>query len=63
MKVKIVDDGLIIVPETDFEDSYLRNNFLGNSLKAFLKHGLSVKDLIGLKILKGDGKIDPPDEA
>ena len=58
MKVQIVDDGIIVVPETDFEDSYLRKNFLGNSLTAFLKHGLSVSELIGLKVLKGDGKTD-----
>lgn len=50
MKVEILEDGLIIVPESDFEEQYLRKTFACKKLEAFLKHGLSVKDLIGLKI-------------
>jgi hypothetical protein len=53
MKVRITDDGIIIVPETDFEEDYLRKDFKGNP-KSFLKHGVTLKELIGLKICKSE---------
>ena len=43
------NDGLLIVPESDFEEQYLRS-YHGKKFEVFLKHGESVKNLIGLKI-------------
>lgn len=52
MKVKIEKDGLLVVPETDFEEEYLRSYSNQKELDVFLKHGLTVKELIGLKVRK-----------
>ena len=57
MKVNITHDGLIVAPETAFEGEYLRQ-LHNKKLDVFLKHGLSVKDLMGLKIKITDGKED-----
>lgn len=50
MKVKIEDDGLLIVPQTDFEIAFLEKNFSSKKCTAFLKSGLTPKETIGLKI-------------
>ena len=51
MKVKNVSDGLLILPETEFEENYINENFgRGNKLIAFVKCGLSAADLIGIKV-------------
>jgi hypothetical protein len=60
MKVDICKGGLIIEPETDFEDSYIRNAFRSqtegpspdwfSSGKCFVKCGLTPAELIGIKI-------------
>lgn len=52
MKINLLDDekGLLIVPETDFEETFIRSMHL-DSLKAFVKTGLTPKDIIGLKIV------------
>lgn len=57
MKVEIVRDangacgGLMIVPESDFERDFLTGVYDGRqNYTAFLKTGLSLKDVIGLKI-------------
>lgn len=51
MDVVLNKDGLIIVPNSDFERQWLVLNFKENYVKTvFLKYGLTQKDLIGLKI-------------
>lgn len=51
MKVKKVSDGLLILPETEFEEEYVNENFgRGDKLTAFVKCGLSPADLIGIKV-------------
>jgi hypothetical protein len=51
MRVRIKDNcSLIIMPETDFEEEYLRRYSSEGSNKVWLKHGLSVADLVGLVI-------------
>ena len=52
MKVSICKGGLIIEPETDFEDSYIREAFRlqTDNIKCFVKTGLTLSDLIGIKI-------------
>jgi len=55
MKLELLNDGLLIVPETDFEKEYIETNFeKGKDLKAFVKCGLSPADLIGIKICLPD---------
>ena len=49
MKVEIVNNDLIIVPETEFESSWLRSF---NVEKTFHKTGLTPADYIGLKIIR-----------
>ena len=53
MKIQIVETGLIIFPETEFEEDWMVN-FLphGKEGTVFLKTGLTIKDIVGLKILK-----------
>ena len=52
MKVDICKDGLIIEPETDFEDSYIRDAFRSqtDNIKCFVKCGLTPAELIGIKV-------------
>ena len=50
MKVKMMNDGLLVEPETDFEADYLRHNFADSGVRAFLKHGMTASELVGLKI-------------
>jgi hypothetical protein len=52
MKVVIEKNGLLVVPETDFEEEYLRTFHDQSKLTAFLKHGATLQDLVGLKIEK-----------
>ena len=49
MKVEETSDGLIIVPQTDFEAEYL-HKLAGKEMSTFVKTGTSVKDIVGLKI-------------
>jgi len=50
MKVSIVDDGLMIEPETEFETQYI-SNMRKFPIKSFVKCGLTPKDVLGIKIL------------
>jgi len=53
MKVEILDDGLIIVPETQFEEKMLVKMYCRKDDKcftAFIKCGTTPADVIGLKI-------------
>lgn len=49
MQVKMINDGIIILPETEFEEDYLFFNFQDKPL-AFLKCGIISKNIIGIKI-------------
>jgi len=50
-KEKGKPDGLMIVPETEFESQLLTSSFhLGLTYKAFIKCGLTPKEVLGLKI-------------
>ena len=53
MRVEFLEDCLMIIPKTDFEQSVLRRH-LGGKITGFHKHGLSVSDYIGLKIYTKD---------
>lgn len=51
MKVRIREQGgLIIIPQTDFEEEYLRKYSSQDLNKAWLKHGLSIDEVVGLVI-------------
>ena len=55
MIVKIVDSGLLIEAETQFEADWCAK-FLGHAQKgtAFLKCGQSAADILGIKIIAED---------
>ena len=53
MKIRLVRDGLIIVPETEFEESYMRRMNL-ESADVFHKNGVCSSDYIGIKIKVAD---------
>jgi hypothetical protein len=56
MRVRIREDNsLIIIAETDFEEEYLRKYSSQGQNKAWLKHGASVSDLVGLVIERAFG--------
>lgn len=51
MKVAIRDDGLLIVPETEFEEKFLTSKFkYTKSYSAFLKGGLTPKEIVGVQV-------------
>jgi hypothetical protein len=50
MKVEIIKDGLLIVPDTDFEADYINKNFERGELTCFVKSGMTAKELIGIKV-------------
>ena len=54
MEIHITKDGLLIVPETEFEKDYLQHNYgkMEHKYKIFLKTGLTIEDVVGLKIQK-----------
>lgn len=47
MKLKPWKDGFIVIPETEFEEDFLRKYNCQNSLKCFLKHGISIDEVTG----------------
>ena len=52
MKVEITKGGLLIVPETEFEEQTISKMCpYGESLKAFLKCGPSASDVLGIKVV------------
>ena len=61
MHVKQDKAGLLILPETEFEVGFLRR-FACGDLEAFLKHGVSVSEVVGLRIRFPAAEIDPVDE-
>jgi len=55
MKVKLDGNGLLIMPETEFEDNWLRKNYredTNKEIKTFLKTGLTAQETVGLKVYK-----------
>lgn len=52
MKVSVIDSGVSIVPETDFETEYLKKLFIGNNIerKVVVKSGCSISDLVSVNI-------------
>ncbi len=55
MKVYPREKGILIVAETDFEESHIRELFgVEKKIKAFCKHGASVADFVGLVVEKDD---------
>jgi len=51
MKVSLLSNGIIVIPETEFEAAFLRKIDLDNAI-VFHKCGISSKDYVGLKIRK-----------
>jgi hypothetical protein len=53
MKVEMSKNGLMIVPETEFEINWLQQfgNNSDDKFKAFHKHGMTTADYVGLKII------------
>ena len=52
MKVSILKDHLLVVPETEFEEDWLLNLYQqGVDHSAFIKTGLTLNDILGLKIV------------
>ena len=49
MKVSLLSNGIIVIPETEFEAAFLRKIDLDNAI-VFHKCGISSKDYVGLKI-------------
>lgn len=43
------EDCLMIVPETEFETDFI-SKWQGNKLEAFVKTGLQLTDIVGIKI-------------
>ena len=55
MKIEIIEKGLMIVPESDFEEGYIKS-YMNEDCKTFVKTGSSADDVIGLKIQKQEPK-------
>lgn len=51
MKIKIESDGLVIIPETDFEKTCLNNYDLFEDIQVVLRKGIESSDIKGLKII------------
>ncbi len=61
MQIKILskEKGLMIVPETEFERDYLKK-FQNVKLVSFIKTGVDLTDVLGLKIHIDDKAKDDP---
>ena len=49
MKVEETDDGLLIVPQTEFESEHL-HRLADKEMEVFVKTGTSASEVVGLKI-------------
>ena len=58
MDTKILSDGLLVIPETEFERQYMQSFGFGD-LKCFVKHGFSATDVVGIKIEMIEEKESP----
>jgi len=56
MKIELLNDGLMVIPETDFETQVLIKMYGDGNYTAFIKNGASTSpaDLLGLKISNKD---------
>jgi len=55
MKVEVTDKGFLVVPETDFEKDYLVRTFVNCKERLVtIKYGLSLDDLISVKVVNDD---------
>lgn len=55
MKIELSNYGMMITPETEFEEKWLRENYgihKTGKIKAFLKHGSSADQLVGLRVFR-----------
>jgi hypothetical protein len=50
MKVELDKSGLIVIPETEFEEAYISKTFDSNTILCYIKRGLTASEIIGLKI-------------
>jgi len=50
MQFRIIKNGIFIIPETEFELEYIKQ-FQIENLKAFVKTGVNLTDILGLKIV------------
>jgi hypothetical protein len=51
MKISLQHNGLLILPESEFEEAFINEKFgRGQNFKNYVKCGLSPADLIGIKI-------------
>ena len=51
MKIEMLDDGLLLVAETDFEEATLKTMFpVGEDFNAYLKTATSANEIVGLRI-------------
>ena len=53
MKIRLEETTMIIVPETDFESEYLKR-YQVEGVNGFLKTGIDLTHVIGLKIFPGE---------
>lgn len=53
MEIKLLDDGLLIIPETDFEKEYIEKYF-NKDLSSFIKYNGDLSDIIGIKITNNE---------
>ncbi len=47
MKVELIEKGLLIVPETEFESDYIRHHGISEAHKSY---GMTPGDLVGIEI-------------
>ena len=57
MKTIVLDNGLLLEPETEFEKDMLLKTFRsGVNHQAFIKTGLTLNDVLGLKVVPNETK-------
>lgn len=49
MKVEVIENGIEVIPETEFEEGYLRN-FLNNEREVVVRSGIDISNIVGLKV-------------
>ena len=57
MKVHLEEDGILIVPETEFEEEVLEDLFPATKIQdphtAFIKTGTTPAEIVGLRVVSG----------
>ncbi len=55
MKLTILDEGMLITAQTEFESSYIES--LGTeNLTCYVKHGLTATEVVGIKVERAKEK-------